>query len=82
VHCRRITRDSGRLVTLHRSDNVASRSMSLVNWLKCGLCALTVESGVPTGSVGRRCAVLLPSWRPGGQRPLRAVVDQVGITPL
>lgn len=56
--------------------------MSLVNWLKYGLCALTVESGVPTGSVGSRSAVLLPSWRPGGRSPLRAVAYQVGITPL
>jgi len=78
----RVMRDSGRLVTLHRSDSVESRIVSLVNWLKCGLYALTVESGVSTGSAGGRSAVLLPSWHAGGRSRLHAAADQVGITPL
>ena len=77
-----VPRESGRLVTLHRCVNVESRSMSLVSWLKCDLCVLTVESGVPTESVGERIAVLLPSWHHGGRSPLHAVADQVSITPL
>jgi len=77
-----VPRESGWLVTLNRCYNVESRRMSLVNWLKCGLCALTVESGVRTGSVGADSASLLPSWRPGGRNPMQAVADQVGITPL
>ena len=56
--------------------------MSLVNWLKFGLCALTVEPGVPTGSVGGCGAVLLPIWHPGRRSPLQAVAVQVGITAL
>ena len=35
----RVRLDSGRSVTPRRSDIVQSRSMSLVNWLKYGLCA-------------------------------------------
>jgi hypothetical protein len=77
-----VPRESGQLVTLHRCDNVESRSTSLVNWLKCCLCVLTVESGVPTESVGGRSAVLLLSWRPGGRSALQAVAYQVGITAL
>lgn len=77
-----VPQESGRLVTINRCYNVESRRMSLVNWLKCGLCVLTVESGVRTGSVGADSAGLVPSWRPGGRNPVQAVDDEVGITPL